>query len=396
MQELSFKDILKALLPKMRLLIVIFLIGAFIGGALGVFTKYDDHSYGTRIDFYVSPKPDEDSKKNDSQFGVYGAYGWHVMDNITKLLSSESFAEQLLLGDDKLPITMALPDLKTEEGKAFRDMNEAIRVPNDEYEAAQKAKEEAIEIYEEKQKELNKIKTEASKADLIYRTLLQSTLAEPDAIDEARHNMETAELKLEGAELALEMAEMDVEDAKQNAQDKLKASEESYENIYELWRETDVYKETIKLLKESVKFSFYSETDLQVSTSTETLAKSFIYVNINVSESLDLANFVYKRVIAVLPKYVQENMAVPSGYIGTNCQRISRLDEVKEANIGAFAVTAMIYAVVFGVLAFSAVAVVIVVSDVAGRWYKANKSELTAASGKKQKKKMRTGEEAEE
>ena len=147
MQELSFKDIVKALLPKMRLLIVIFLLGAFLGGALGVFTKYDDHSYGTRIDFYVSPKPDEDSKKNDSQFGVYGAYGWHVMDNITKLLSSESFAEQLLLGDDRLPITMAIPARDTEEGALLREKMEAIREPLKEYNKAQEEKEAAIEEY---------------------------------------------------------------------------------------------------------------------------------------------------------------------------------------------------------------------------------------------------------
>ncbi len=385
MQELSFKDIVKALLPKMRLLIVIFLLGAFLGGALGVFTKYDDHSYGTRIDFYVSPKPDEDSKKNDSQFGVYGAYGWHVMDNITKLLSSESFAEQLLLGDDRLPITMSIPARDTEEGALLREKMEAIRDPLKEYNKAQAEQEAAIEEYEEKQEEYAKAVNLASKANSLYLSLINAQ-ADELTIEEALMAKDNAELQEESAKAALELAETKRDNAKKNAQEKLAVSEEAFEDVYEIWRETEIYRQTVALIIKSIKFAFYSDKDLQVSTSTETLAKSFIYVTINVSESIDFANFVYDRVVDVLPRYVRENMAVPSGYAGTNCQRISRLDEVKEANMGAFALTAVAYALIFGVLAFCAVAAIIVIGDRAGKWYRANKSELTAASGKTPKK----------
>lgn len=388
MQELSFKDILKALLPKMRLLVVIFLIGAFIGGAFGVFTKYDDHSYGTRIDFYVSPKPSEDSKKNDSQFGVYGAYGWHVMDNITKLLSSESFTEQLLLGDDKLPITSVIPERGTEEGDLLRKNMEAIREPLKDYERAQEAKEAALEEYEEKQEEYAKAVSIASKANSLYLSLINAQ-ADQLTIEEALMEKDNAELQEESAKAALELAETKLENAKETAQEKLAVSEESFEEVYKVWRDTDIYKDTIKMIGKSIKFAFYSEKDLQVSTSTETLAKSFIYVTINVTESLDLANFVYDRVVEVLPRYVRENMAVPSGYIGTNCQRISRLDGVKEADIGAFALTAAAYALILGVLAAGAVACIIVISDRAGKWYQLNKSELSASSSKKTKKKAR-------
>ena len=120
MQELTFKEVYNILVPKLKLLLVILLIGAVVGGGIGAGRTFSSMSYGTTIEFYVNPKRSDDGGNNQSQFGVYGAYGWHVMDNITKLLSSESFTEQLLLGDDKLPITSVIPERGTEEGDLFR------------------------------------------------------------------------------------------------------------------------------------------------------------------------------------------------------------------------------------------------------------------------------------
>ncbi len=40
MQELTFKEILKTLIPKTKILIVILLIGAVLGGCVGVASSY--------------------------------------------------------------------------------------------------------------------------------------------------------------------------------------------------------------------------------------------------------------------------------------------------------------------------------------------------------------------
>ena len=60
--------------------------------------------YECELQFFVNPeKPKEDISANGSQYGVYGAYGRHVMDNMIKLLESESFTEKLILNGEPLP-----------------------------------------------------------------------------------------------------------------------------------------------------------------------------------------------------------------------------------------------------------------------------------------------------
>ena len=68
MQELTFKDVLKILIPKLKMLLVVILLGAIVGACIGAASTYASKSYGTTIEFYVNPKPSEDSKHSQSQF----------------------------------------------------------------------------------------------------------------------------------------------------------------------------------------------------------------------------------------------------------------------------------------------------------------------------------------
>ena len=100
-EEFSLLDLLKVLWSKAKLLILILICGGIIGGAFGVVTTVNENYYGTSLEFYVNPtrpEKEEDGSvaSGGSTYGVYGAYGRHVMDNIVKLLSSELFAEQLM------------------------------------------------------------------------------------------------------------------------------------------------------------------------------------------------------------------------------------------------------------------------------------------------------------
>ena len=97
-EEFSLLDLLKVLWSKIKILILVFLCGGIVGGVAGVVTTYDVNYWGTSLEFYVNPDApisQDGQVASNSTYGVYGAYGRHVMDNIVKLLSSESFAEKM-------------------------------------------------------------------------------------------------------------------------------------------------------------------------------------------------------------------------------------------------------------------------------------------------------------
>ena len=69
-----------------------------------------------------------------------------------------------------------------------------------------------------------------------------------------------------------------------------------------------------------VSYSFYNTTE---TSNVDSLARSFIYVNISVLNDEAFAKEIYQKIIRILPEFVETNMAVPAGYVGTNCQQIT-------------------------------------------------------------------------
>ena len=112
-EGISLIEIFHLLLSKLKLLILVVIIGGIFGGAFAIWRTIDINYHGTEIQFYVNPDKKETSE-GGSQFGVYGAYGRHVMDNMVKLLSSESFTEQLILN------TKPVPDIRDKSQTASR------------------------------------------------------------------------------------------------------------------------------------------------------------------------------------------------------------------------------------------------------------------------------------
>lgn len=372
MQELSFKEILRTLIPKLKLLLVILIIGAVVGGCIGVARTYASRFYGTSLEFYVNPKKSEDNEINQSQFGVYGAYGWHVMDNITKLLASESFAEDMLLGDDGLPIEEVLSK-ETEDTRAPLDEKiEAARGPIKEYKDALAAAEAAAKDCDQKQLAYTTASATASKANSLYLSLVNAG-ATAEEIEKARQASELAATAETQARLELDAAEQDKIIREKEAQAKQKAANEKTEAVLELWRESKVYDDYITLITKSVSYRFYDQKDIQMN-STEALAKSFIYVDISVSKDEEIAKFIYDRVTEALPRFVELNMTVPSGYVGTSCQKITRLDDIKQSDPGALISAAIKYGVLFGALAVIAAAFFIIFSKKTKAWVAENKS----------------------
>ena len=95
--ELSLSDIFYALLSKIKILILVFVLGCMAGVGLGFVTTFGVHYYGTNLEFYITPTLKEGGTvSGESTNAVYGAYGKNVMDNMVKLLSSESFTATLI------------------------------------------------------------------------------------------------------------------------------------------------------------------------------------------------------------------------------------------------------------------------------------------------------------
>ena len=344
-EEISLAEIFKILWRKVKVLIFALVIGAIFGGSLGVLTTFNEKYYGTTVEFYVNPKKDENQINNESQYGVYGVYGRHVMDNMTKLLGSESFAEQLLLDDDGLPTKFLSDENRAEidakiaeAGTPLAIKKSAVKTADD----ARTAMAEAQVVYNQKAKEWE---TELQILVAGGATVVEIETAREQCLGEAKRALETAQDAKELAELAETKA---IEDANT-----------AVEAVRALWRETELYEELIVTVTESINYRYYDEEE----TDVDDLARSFIYVNVSVLNDEELANDLFDQLLIMLPRYVEKNMAIPSGYIGTNCQRITRLNEVEQTNSGYMLKTAIKYALLFGAVALVIASVVVIIID---------------------------------
>ncbi len=89
------------------------------------------------------------------------------------------------------------------------------------------------------------------------------------------------------------------------------------------WTAADDTEVLLNQIRVSVAYSYENKTD------NPQLANSFIDVSILVEgeENYNFACELYDSICVAVPEFVEANMAIPSGYTGTNCQRISRNDK---------------------------------------------------------------------
>ena len=279
--------------------------------------------YETTIEFYVNPRLDRTSNTEvESQYGVFGAYGRHVMDNMIKLLSSEPFAEQLLLDEvTGLPKTGDNAELDAKTAVALQAKKDA--------ETAVATAETALETLNDLNTQYRAKTTEVNTLWSQYRnqhpnenlnstpTKIPGEIALNNAIDEQtllKQQVEKAQEDLTVAEDTAKNARKNAEDAKADALD--------------LWRETyDDYERELNLVLDSISYSYYDEN---TSETVSDLARSFIYVKVAVMNDEDLAKEFYARIIKLVPEFVETNMAVPSGYDGTNCVWLNKTAKIEE------------------------------------------------------------------
>ena len=165
----------------------------------------------------------------------------------------------------------------------------------------------------------------------------------------------------DAATLALQEAKKTLTTEKENSIEVLAKSQDATEEAVAKWREMPGYAAMVATNRECVSFSYYNEDERP--EDLEDLARSFIYVKISVLNNQNLANDLYKKVLEIMPIFVEENMAIPSGYSGTKCRRITRDDGIVNTNQGYTLSTAVKYGLLAGAAALVLACVAVIVLD---------------------------------
>ena len=129
--EISIADIFSCLLSKLRLIIVLFLIGVVLGGTFGYLKSYNVVYYGTQMSFFVSPEVTSNNTGEDNNIFA-GTYSQTVMDTMIKLLSTEKTAEEFVSGMDieglpKKPDPTAEPNVYANQVKEYNELINTVK-----------------------------------------------------------------------------------------------------------------------------------------------------------------------------------------------------------------------------------------------------------------------------
>ena len=362
-EGLNLLEIIRILLQKIKILILVVIIGAASGAFFGYWRYADVKNYGTSIEFYINPEKPKDigaSTNNaanavGSQYGVYGAYGRHVMDAMVKLLSSQSFAEQLMLNGNTLPCVDVnkaetpddyYPNLDEQKylnaTKALADMDKLWKDIAEKYDNPRAS---ALEKLEEEWKATGQVGS--------------FTITACEKLLNSDRNNEYSELK-EAYDTYID-ADQARNEAYTEAQVKQKETDAVVEIFLEDWRASEKYKNNLELYNESVTYSYLgADEDVE---DANNLARSFIYVNINVLNDEDFANVLLERVKKVVPEYIEKNMIVPTDYEGTSCTRITRTNDIEYLNPNLARNQAIKYGILLAFAAGVVAAIIVIFVD---------------------------------
>ncbi len=357
--ELSVTYVIRLLWSKIVLLLLVLVVGGVLGAALGWFRTHDVKYYGSTLEFYINPRKDsDDTIVSDSQYGAYGSYNVTVMNTIVELLSSEAFAEKLLLDENGFPkaenpVLLANGEYTTRIEEVG---NAALSIAKQEYITAQDAYADYVA------NELAQLKADLAAATKTLNETWAAAREEDPKLSETPQWGTNTELN----------ALITARDKAQNAYDQgigeatalLNEVDAAQEDMLVLWREKDAeyYTSNLNKIVSSLQFSYYNKvTDEEVDK--DDLARSFIYVKISVLNDKAYAQNLRELLVDTVPEYIVEKMPVPSGYDGTSCIRTSRTDGVAQTNTGVVTKTAIKYGLILGAIAVVVAAVVLVIVD---------------------------------
>ena len=304
-EGISLLDIFKLLLSKIKILLLVVVIGAILGGTLGVWKTHNVDYYGTSVEFYVNPEKkvgaSDDTQQGGSQYGVYGAYGRHVMDNMVRLLSSQIFAEQLMLGGNPLP--------------AKQEGNDALNAKIDAADPLLKTVNQKQEIakdlsasYEEKALAYNSATDclNAEWKELYLQGIVKYTYFDENEyltiINKGYTNLEDAYARKNDAQKEVKLAQESLAVAKTAVSEAQENATKAVNEALAEWRKTGSYKGLLSRIVGATKYAYLE--DNADTEEANNLARSFIYVKISVLNDKEFAEDLLERVKAIVPVYI--------------------------------------------------------------------------------------------
>lgn len=380
--EISLVEIVKLFIRKLKILVIVFLVAIIAGASYGFMKTRDVNYYGTTIAFYVNPQKDANSDQ-ESEYSIYGSYGENVMDNMVKLLSSELFAETLMLDEDGLPDAKMIQKIRNDKEK-FKKQNAeltddeaaalaaaaadslaakitAARATLADIETAKTALETANDALAEAKDAMYKAQTEVNNAWAnLGKTGTPSKITSPTTPEENTYNTLWTD-KYQPAIAAYDNALEVQTSAREELIDKKNVQKEVFDETLEQWREaySSFYAGELAGFRWAASYSYKSPSD----GSDSNYARSFFYIKISVVNNEAFANNVRSRIIKYVPEFIEEIMPVPGGYLGTSCQRITRNDNIQNTNAGYAKNTAIKYAILLAAVSLVVACVIIVIVD---------------------------------
>ena len=345
--ELDLLDLLKILLAKVKLIVCIALVAAILGGAFGfAFTLIGNHDFGTRIEFYITPNAP------DSQ--------------ILHLLSSERFAEKLLLDENGLPegssgaeydAALAAKLESKAADLALAEAKKASKSAPRELAAIQKT-------YEEKQRAYD----DAYNLLSVYQSASDEIAKQPDHVEKMKKYeaaVEAAKAEKEIAEKAYYVASQkaleatnNLEAAKENASNARKLADDLAEEILKVWREQSQNKKKISKINQSLKYGYIE--DASTKNSENTANRQFLVVSISVEKDEQLANMLLDNLCDKLPAYVEENTDTQDSIEETECILISTAAEIEDLGKNSLVKEIIKYALISAIAALAVTCILVI------------------------------------
>lgn len=120
------------------------------------------------------------------------------------------------------------------------------------------------------------------------------------------------------------------------------------------------YKALLYKVQNAINFSYYDDT---VDDNVSSIARCFIIADVSAYNDKGLADYLVGQIQEKVPQFIKTNMIVPTGFSGTNCERISRLEEVTNLTAGTPLKTAIKYGFLLGAAATALACLVVVIVE---------------------------------
>ena len=361
--EISLVDILRLFIRKMAVLVIVAILAIIAGASYGFIKTRDVNYFGTTIAFYVNPQKDENSDQ-ESEYSIYGSYGENVMDNMVKLLSSELFAETLMLDKEGLPDANMIEKVRTSKGdevaNALAAKVETARNALHAIDSKEAELDAATDTLSEKKDDMYALQSEVNNAwaDL-GKIGTPSRIASPSNDKERTYNgiWDAYQLAIGAYDTAVEQQSI----ARDNLFQAKKTQKSEFEETLAQWRKdySAYYAGELARYRYAASYSYKSPSD----GADSNFARSFFYIYISVTNDETFANNVRSRIVEYVPMFIENIMPVPGGYLSTNCQRITRNDYIVNTNAGYARNTAIKYAILLAAVSVIVACVIIVIID---------------------------------